>query len=70
MLLWLGIALAALVPVLLDLVSGGVSALLGAVAGIAVVVAPMAAMRGNITRPDPNRYNIPPVVDFRTQQDS
>ncbi|MFD7960413.1 hypothetical protein ACFV5J_06315 [Streptomyces zaomyceticus] len=70
MLVWLGIALAALVPVLLDLVSGGVSALLGAVAASAVITAPMSATRGISTRPDPNRYTIPPVVDFRTQQDS
>ncbi|MFG2839357.1 hypothetical protein ACGFZH_09775 [Streptomyces zaomyceticus] len=70
MLVWLGIALAALVPVLLDLVSGGVSALLGAVAASAVIAAPVSATRGISTRPDPNRYNIPPVVDFRTQQDS
>ncbi|MFH9723001.1 hypothetical protein ACH4M4_08530 [Streptomyces sp. NPDC017254] len=67
MLLWLGIALAALVPVLLDVVSGRVSALLGLVAGVAVVAAPISAVRATVTRPDPSRYVIPPVVDFRTQ---
>jgi hypothetical protein len=66
MLLRLAIALAALTPVLLDAVSGGVSALLGLVAAAAVIDAPFAALRGNTKVPDPSRWNIPPVEDLRT----
>ncbi|MFD3532073.1 hypothetical protein [Streptomyces sp. NPDC058664] len=67
MLIRLAVALAALTPVLLDAVSGGVSALLGLVAAAAIIDAPLAALRGNNKVPDPSRYKIPPVTDFRTQ---
>lgn len=66
MLLPLAIALAALTPVLLDAVSGGVSALLGLVAAAAVIDAPLAAVRGNSTAADPSRWSIPPVEDLRS----
>lgn len=66
MLLRLALALAALTPVLLDAVPGGVGALLGLVAAAAVIDAPLAAVRGNSTVPDPSRWSIPPVQDLRT----
>ncbi len=66
MLLRLALAAAAFTPVLLDAVSGGVSALLGLVAAVAVMDAPFAARRGNTKVPDPSRWNIPPVEDLRT----
>lgn len=65
-LLRLAVAVAALLPVLLDVVSGGVSALLGLVAAAAVMDAPFAALRGNTKMPDPSRWSVPPVKDFRT----
>ncbi|MDV9190215.1 hypothetical protein R6L23_18705 [Streptomyces sp. SR27] len=67
MLLWLALALAALTPVLLGLVSDELSALLGIVAALAVMGALPAARRGNTLVPDPSRWTLPPVVDFRTQ---
>ncbi|MFJ8658277.1 hypothetical protein [Streptomyces sp. NPDC093795] len=70
MLLRLAVALAAVTPVLLDAVSGGVSAALGLVAAIAVIDAPFAALRGNTKVPDPSRYEVSPVHDFRTQPGS
>jgi hypothetical protein len=70
MLLRLAVAVAALTPVLLDAASGGVSALLGLVSAAAVIDALFAALRGNAKVPDPSRWNVPPVVDFRTRADS
>ncbi|MEU7034284.1 hypothetical protein ABZ958_11440 [Streptomyces sp. NPDC046237] len=66
MLLRLAVAAAALVPVLLGAVSGGVSALLGLVAALAVMDAPFAARRGLAKVPDPSRWDVLPVQDFRT----
>lgn len=66
MLLRLALAVAALTPVLLDAVSGGFSALLGLIAAAAVIDAPLAAVRSNTTTPDPSRWSVPPVEDWRT----
>ncbi|WP_093616261.1 hypothetical protein [Streptomyces indicus] len=65
MLLRLAVAAAALTPVLLDTVSGGLGALLGLLAATALMDAPFAARRANSRTPDPSRWNVPPVEDFR-----
>ncbi|MBT2395412.1 hypothetical protein [Streptomyces sp. ISL-100] len=67
MLLRLAVAVAALTPVLLDAVSGAVSALLGLLAAAAVIDAPFAALRGNTKVPDLSRWSVPLVEDFRTR---
>ncbi|MFF8809339.1 hypothetical protein [Streptomyces omiyaensis] len=61
----LGIALAALTPLLLDLVSGAASAWLGALAAVALAAAPFVASRAAARFPDPARWHVPPVQDFR-----
>ncbi|MFD4376064.1 hypothetical protein [Streptomyces sp. NPDC058486] len=65
MFLCLGIAPAALTPLLLDVVSGAASAWLGALAAVAVVVAPFVATLADGRHPDPSRWHVPPVQDFR-----
>ncbi|MFI9155657.1 hypothetical protein [Streptomyces sp. NPDC053367] len=66
MYLRLAVALAALTPLLLDLVSGAASAWLGFLAAVALADAPFAASRANARVPDPTRWTVPPVADLRT----
>ncbi|WP_030748098.1 hypothetical protein [Streptomyces griseus] len=61
----LGAALAALTPVLLDVVSGTASAVLGLLAAGLLVNAPVAASSANTRLPDPDRWRIPPIQDDR-----
>ncbi|MEU3396822.1 hypothetical protein [Streptomyces filamentosus] len=61
----LGVALAALAPLLLDLVPGTASVLLGLLATAALIDAPFAAHRANGTSPDPTRWTVLPVQDMR-----
>ncbi|GHJ92813.1 hypothetical protein SNE510_23320 [Streptomyces sp. NE5-10] len=61
----LGIALAALAPLLLDLVSGAASAALGGLAAVAVAVTPLVVAHAAGRHPDTTRWDVPPVQDFR-----
>ncbi|MFE5791041.1 hypothetical protein ACFQ8C_00545 [Streptomyces sp. NPDC056503] len=62
---YLAVALAALTPVLLDVVSGAVSVGLGLLAAAALVGAPLAASGANSRIPDAGRWDVPPVQDLR-----
>ncbi|MFF2774896.1 hypothetical protein ACFVU3_08300 [Streptomyces sp. NPDC058052] len=67
MFLSLAVALAALTPVLLDVVSGAVSGGLGLLAAAALVHAPLTASSANSRTPDTDRFDVPPVQDFRVR---
>ena len=66
MYLRLAVAVAALTPLLLDMVSGAASAWLGLLAAAALIDAPFAASRANARIPDRTRWSVPPVADLRT----
>jgi hypothetical protein len=66
MYLRLAVAVAALTPLLLDMVSGATSAWLGLLVAVALVDAPFAASRADARFPDRTRWTVPPVADLRT----
>ncbi|MET8568976.1 hypothetical protein [Streptomyces sp. NPDC004783] len=67
MYLRLAVAMAALAPLLLDMVSGAASAWLGLLAAAALIDAPFAASRANARIPDRTRWAVPPVDDQRSR---